>query len=106
MPDHPNTCILCDQPSKLELCMPCFDKVRRIMSVASNKARRAVKVGDIEKQPCVVCGSTNSVAHHPNYMKPLDVVWYCRIHHRYHHEAQPERAHVMLARQLRSIWEE
>ncbi len=40
-----------------------------------------VKMGRIKKTPCVVCKSKKSEAHHPDYSKPLEVVWYCRVHH-------------------------
>ena len=43
--------------------------------------QNAVKYGKIEKKPCVVCGDHNSQGHHEDYLKPLDVVWYCRKHH-------------------------
>jgi len=33
------------------------------------------------KQPCQVCQSNESQMHHPDYNKPLDVIWLCREHH-------------------------
>lgn len=45
----------------------------------------AVKRGDIKKEPCVVCGDINSVAHHEDYSKPLSVIWMCqKCHINYH----------------------
>lgn len=45
-----------------------------------------VKRGKIKKGACVVCGETEGVeAHHEDYSKPLEVVWYCRKHHIDHH---------------------
>ena len=41
----------------------------------------ALKLGKVVKQPCQKCGSPRSEAHHPDYSKPLEVVWLCRIHH-------------------------
>lgn len=41
---------------------------------------KAVKRGIIKKMPCF-CGSILVQAHHPNYKKPLEVVWLCRQHH-------------------------
>lgn len=52
---------------------------------ARSKARYAVKSGKILKLPCQVCGSEKSEAHHEDYSKPLDVVWYCPLHHKRRH---------------------
>ncbi len=41
-----------------------------------------VNKGKIKKEPCVVCGEMEKVeAHHEDYDKPLEVIWYCRKHH-------------------------
>lgn len=55
------------------------------------RARRlvhlAVKSGQIIRQPCVQCGSIRSEGHHPDYAKPLEVVWLCcSCHARVHRE--------------------
>ena len=44
------------------------------------KVAKAIKKGNIIKQPCSICGK-KAVAHHPNYSLPLDVVWFCQKHH-------------------------
>lgn len=49
-----------------------------------NAIARAVKCGKIQRQPCWVCGS-KAVAHHPDYDRPLDVVWLCQAHHKQAH---------------------
>lgn len=42
----------------------------------------SLKIGNIIKQPCAVCNSTERIeAHHPNYSEPLNVVWLCSAHH-------------------------
>jgi hypothetical protein len=41
----------------------------------------AIRDGKIKKQPCEVCGSIHSQAHHDDYSKPLEVRWLCRTHH-------------------------
>ena len=47
----------------------------------------AIKCCDIERQPCEVCKSTYKIeAHHPDYSKPLNVVWLCMKHHREWHK--------------------
>lgn len=49
------------------------------------RVARAVRSGRIEKKCCFICGNLNSVAHHEDYSKPLDVVWLCRPHHAERH---------------------
>jgi len=51
-----------------------------------NAVTRAVKAGKLERQPCCVCGSVKSMAHHESYDRPLDVVWYCQPHHKARHK--------------------
>lgn len=49
---------------------------------------RAVRDGRVWKWPaCAVpdCTSTEPVAHHPDYSRPLDVVWLCQAHHKQAH---------------------
>ena len=47
--------------------------------------RSALKRGLLSQQPCCVCGSSASEAHHPNYDMPMAVDWYCRLHHKAEH---------------------
>jgi len=49
------------------------------------RVQRALKAGVLTKQPCSVCGSPKSEAHHPDYRRPLDVIWLCCSHHRQWH---------------------
>lgn len=50
--------------------------------------KNAVKAGTLKPQPCWVCGA-KALAHHPDYSRPLDVVWLCQEHHiAAHKEAQ------------------
>jgi hypothetical protein len=49
---------------------------------AAHKAvHQAIKSGALIKQSCSVCGSEKSVAHHESYDHPLDVIWFCQLHH-------------------------
>ena len=48
----------------------------------------AIYYGFIRKTPCVVCGKLKVDAHHPDYSKPLAVVFLCRKDHRQLTEAQ------------------
>ena len=52
---------------------------------ARSKLSSALRRGDIERQPCVVCGNPKSDGHHDDYSKPLEVVWLCRKHHKQRH---------------------
>lgn len=54
---------------------------RRAAQVALGNALRD---GRVEKFPCMVCGE-KSEAHHPDYDRPLDVVWLCPPHHKQAH---------------------
>lgn len=51
---------------------------------ANTAVGRAVREGRLQKQPCWVCGE-KAVAHHPDYDRPLDVVWLCQPHHKQAH---------------------
>lgn len=50
----------------------------------------AIRDGILVKQCCEVCGSTNVVAHHKDYDKPLEVTWLCPKHHEAWHQANGE----------------
>lgn len=47
---------------------------------------RAIRHSKVIRQPCWVCGETNTHGHHPDYLAPLDVVWLCRVHHQQLHK--------------------
>lgn len=52
---------------------------------AQHSLRSALKRGLLEPKPCEVCGSTQVDAHHPDYDRPMEVQWLCRLHHRQLH---------------------
>lgn len=60
-----------------------------------NKARiavnNAVRDGRLMRQPCFICGE-KAEAHHPDYSRPLDVVWLCDSHHKQTHALVLEAA--------------
>ncbi|NBW08286.1 MAG: hypothetical protein EBR82_09685 [Caulobacteraceae bacterium] len=58
---------------------------------ARNSVYQAVKRGTLRKLPCLVCGDSDSVAHHPVYSLPLAVVWLCKPHHDQLHAEHAER---------------
>ena len=52
---------------------------------ARSAVNNAVRDGRLRKMDCVFCGSSNTVAHHHDYNKPLDVTWLCTpCHTRFH----------------------
>jgi hypothetical protein len=60
------------------------EKLRAVKAV-----ELAINRGDLEKKPCSVCGSGLKIqAHHPDYSKPLDVVWLCDLHHKQAHQTK------------------
>lgn len=54
---------------------------RRAAQVALGNA---VRSGKVIPQPCHLCGE-KAEAHHPDYDRPLDVVWLCPAHHKQAH---------------------
>jgi DNA repair exonuclease SbcCD ATPase subunit len=48
---------------------------------------RALASGKLTREPCEVCGSEVSEAHHADYSKPLEVRWLCRTHHMEQHRS-------------------
>jgi hypothetical protein len=52
---------------------------------AHNAVAKALQNGTLIKQVCEQCGGIESKAHHPDYSKPLDVVWLCDDCHRREH---------------------
>jgi len=53
---------------------------------AQNALNNALRDGKVDRQPCQLCATRDSVhAHHRDYARPLDVTWLCaRCHHRMH----------------------
>ena len=62
--------------------------VSRMRFPKRSKARvavgNAIRDGKLVRLPCLVCGNT-SEAHHPDYDRPLEVVWLCQPHHKQAH---------------------
>lgn len=61
---------------------------QRLTNPEKTKARNAVsnalRDGRLRSQPCWCCGQ-KAEAHHPDYSRPLDVVWLCQPHHKQAH---------------------
>ncbi len=48
---------------------------------------KALKSGELIRKPCVKCGE-KAHGHHPDYSKPLEVMWLCRKHHLEEHNGK------------------
>ena len=49
-------------------------------SKAHKKVFVEIRAGRLKQVKCF-CGIKNTQAHHPDYSKPLEVVWLCKKHH-------------------------
>jgi len=65
---------------KIRARVPLTTEQRRKMNCRSY-AHVYLKRGKIVKGPCEQCGSPDSEMHHPDYSKPLQIVWLCRPCH-------------------------
>ena len=63
-----------------------YPKKYRAHSLVNNN----IKVGNLFKEDCEVCGCNKSVAHHDDYNKPLNVTWLCQAHHMQWHAENGE----------------
>lgn len=48
---------------------------------ANQKLTDHIRRGKITRGDCSVCHTPNAEGHHPDYSKPLEVIWYCKKHH-------------------------
>lgn len=62
----------------------------RIMK-CHNAVTRAIRAGKLSKQNCCICGAIKAYAHHESYDKPLEVIWYCQVHHKERHKKMTEQ---------------
>lgn len=90
-------CSRCQNPSDRKgqrLCKTChaasmrawrlthaLTAIQRFKDACRSYASVYLKRGKIQKLPCEQCGEENSQMHHPDYGKPLLVVWLCRVCH-------------------------
>jgi len=62
---------------------------------AQHKLQGAVDRGKVIRQPCEICGDSDTHGHHDDYRRPFDVRWLCRTHH--------VQRHVALAAERRRV---
>lgn len=56
------------------------------ISAAHNAVARAVRSGELIREPCVRCGCPKSLGHHESYDRKLDVTWLCQPCHMQRHK--------------------
>ena len=61
---------------------------------AHNIVNNNIRSGNLHKEPCEICGSEKTVAHHDDYSKPLNVRWLCQPHHKQWHAKNGEGANA------------
>lgn len=68
------------------------DPMLRMKHEARWQMQRAIASKKLIRQPCVRCGNKKSQGHHPDYYKPLEVVWLCsRCHTDEHNRLKNEK---------------
>lgn len=65
-------------------------RLKNIYGYAHQIFQKAIDSGEIQKQPCEICGEDKAEAHHDDYNKPLEVRWLCRnCHKEWHRNNKP-----------------
>lgn len=59
-----------------------YEKAFPERKLAHYSVSNAVRDGRLKRLPCFICGAEKTEAHHPDYSRPLDVVWLCTQHHK------------------------
>ena len=56
-----------------------------VKNFAKSTVNNAIRDGRMARLSCLSCGSRKTEAHHEDYSKPLDVIFYCKTHHTARH---------------------
>lgn len=79
-----------------------LNEIQRMKDIARSYLGVYLRRGKIKAQPCVSCGA-KAQAHHPDYSKPLDVIWLCRKHHlELHKQKQPKCSNGVVSKDTAS----
>ena len=62
----------------------------RRRSKAHKAVAKALRLGQISRQPCCRCGDEKSLAHHDDYDYPLKIMWLCQPCHKQRHKELKE----------------
>ena len=83
-------------------------KNRHLKNVARSRTQRAIETRQlIRPDQCQWCGGLSPEAHHPDYAKPLVILWLCRQCHGLQHQVEnrQERAMPRVAAQRQRLRE-
>lgn len=56
-------------------------KENKYKYIAKKIIKELTKDGKIIPKICEMCGNKKTIAHHPDYSKPEEVIWLCQKHH-------------------------
>lgn len=73
------------EAQRLRTALRLQDPAEKVKAAARRRVRTEIEAGRLTREPCLVCGSARTDAHHEDYGRPLDVMWFCRTHHKEHH---------------------
>lgn len=68
-----------------------WNDLNRDKKSAHSKVSQAINNGSLKKEPCSLCGKEETEAHHPDYSKPLCVMWLCQKCHALVHKIEREK---------------
>jgi hypothetical protein len=80
----------CGTATLRKLVRDIMDTGGRARAYATALMAHAIRIGRLKRRPCAICADPRSEAHHPDYSKPLSVIFLCQLHHK--------RMHVLLGR--------
>lgn len=67
----------------------------KMQDLVNGKVLNAIKSGKLKREPCEHCGTNEDVqGHHPDYNKPLEVIWLCPCCHGQEHIRIREEANI------------
>ncbi len=61
-----------------------WDSANPDRKAATQAVNNAIRDGKMKRLHCFICGA-EAEAHHPDYSRPLDVMWLCPAHHKQTH---------------------
>ena len=118
MAGRKTTCSLCEKPkahidrSRCRACDAAYKRQWRKRHPLTEEQRRKLNVramargywlrGKLRQKPCRHCGESKTERHHPDYARPLYVIWLCRPCHLKLHANKRRRAQLHVKQQCKA----